>query len=127
MLRWVLLAWCNLMVISDESMNFNDPKEFDYSQVLDDLKEILIGSMDFHNPKVYGDTSISDGLVNKAIIGVKNKIAGFGRCDSLHLHRLKINTVHYRLRWSLGRFLSQKLFISQNLFFSEKGYICQIK
>ena len=63
-------------------MNFNDPKEFDDPQVLDDLKEILIGSMDFHNPKVYGDTSISDGLVNKAIIGVKNKIAGFGRCDS---------------------------------------------
>ena len=105
-------------------MDFNDPKELDDPQVLDDLKEISIGSMD---PKVYGDTSISDGLVNKAIIGVKNKIAGFGRCDSLHLHRLKIDTVHYRLRWSLGRFLSQKMFISKNLFFSEKGYICQNK
>ena len=31
-------------------------------QVFDDLKEISIGRMDFHNPKVYGDTSISDGL-----------------------------------------------------------------
>ena len=33
-----------------------------WSQVFDDLKEISIGRMDFHNPKVYGDTSISDGL-----------------------------------------------------------------
>ena len=32
-------------------------------QVFDDLKEISIGRMDFDNPKVYGDTSISDGLV----------------------------------------------------------------
>ena len=44
-------------------MDFNDPKEFDDPQVLDDLKEISIGSMDFDNPKVYGDTFISDGLV----------------------------------------------------------------
>ena len=29
----------------------------------DDLKEISIGRMDFDNPKVYSDTSISDGLV----------------------------------------------------------------
>ena len=43
------------------------------------------------------------------------------------LHRLKIDTVHYRLRWSLGRFLNQKMFKSKNLFFSEKGYICQNK
>ena len=35
-----------------------DPKKFDDSQVFDDLKEISIGSMDFDNPKVYGDTSI---------------------------------------------------------------------
>ena len=27
MLRWVLLAWWNLMIISNESMDFNDPKE----------------------------------------------------------------------------------------------------
>ena len=38
-------------------MNLNDPKEFD------DTKGILIGSMDFDNSKVYGDTSILDGLV----------------------------------------------------------------
>ena len=38
-------------------MNLNDPKEFD------DTKGILIGSMDFDNSKVYGDTSITDGLV----------------------------------------------------------------
>ena len=40
-----------------------DPKKFDDSQVFDDLKEISIGSMDFDNPKLYGDTSIFNGLV----------------------------------------------------------------
>ena len=30
---------------------------------LNDPKGILIGSMDFDNPKVYDDTFISDGLV----------------------------------------------------------------
>ena len=44
-------------------MDFNDPKKFDDSQVFNDLKVISIGSMDFDNPKVYGDTFISDGLV----------------------------------------------------------------
>ena len=29
MLRWVLWAWWNLMIISNESMDFNDPKELD--------------------------------------------------------------------------------------------------
>ena len=32
-------------------------------EAFDDLKEISIGRMDFDNPKVYSDTSISDGLV----------------------------------------------------------------
>ena len=32
-------------------------------QVIDDPKGISIGSMDFDNPKVYGDTFILDGLV----------------------------------------------------------------
>ena len=40
-----------LKVISNESMEFNDPKG------------ISIESMNFDNPKVYGDTSIYDGLV----------------------------------------------------------------
>ena len=39
-------------------MNLNDPKEFD------DTKGILIGSMDFDNSKVDGDTSIFYGLVS---------------------------------------------------------------
>ena len=43
-------------------MDVNDPKEFDYHQVFDDPKGISIESMDFDNPKVYGDTSIFDGL-----------------------------------------------------------------
>ena len=47
------------MVISNESVDFNDPKEFDdprYSMipVFDDLQEISIRRMDFDNPKVYG-------------------------------------------------------------------------
>ena len=40
-----------------------NPKEFDDPQVFDDPKGISIGSMDFDNPKVYGYTSIFDGLV----------------------------------------------------------------
>ena len=35
----------------------------DDPQIFDDPKGISIGSMDFDNPKVYGDTSIADGLV----------------------------------------------------------------
>ena len=31
------------------------------------LKGISIGSMDFENPKDYGDTSITDGLVDNSI------------------------------------------------------------
>ena len=42
-------------------MDFNDPKEFNDPQVFDDQKRISIGSMDY--PKVYGDTSIFDGVV----------------------------------------------------------------
>ena len=41
------------MIISNESMDFNDPKEFNDPQVFDDPKGISIGSMDFDNPKVY--------------------------------------------------------------------------
>ena len=44
-------------------MNFNDPKEFDDILVTPDPKGISIGIMDFDNPKVNGDTLISDGLV----------------------------------------------------------------
>ena len=36
MLRWVLLAWWNLMIISNESMDLNDPKELDDPQLFDD-------------------------------------------------------------------------------------------
>ena len=38
-------------------------KEFDDPQVFDNPKGISIGSMDFDNPKVFGDTSIFDSLV----------------------------------------------------------------
>ena len=48
-------------------MDFNDPKEFDDILVSRDPKGFSIGSMDFDNPKVYGGTSITDGLVETAI------------------------------------------------------------
>ena len=52
-----------LVVISNGSMDFNDPKEFNDILVHPDPKGISIGSMDFDNPKVYGNTPIFDGLV----------------------------------------------------------------
>ena len=36
MVRLVLWAWWNLMIISNESMAFNDPKELDDPQIFDD-------------------------------------------------------------------------------------------
>ena len=45
-------------VISNGSIDFNDPKELHDLQVFDDPKGFSIGSMDFDNPKVYGDTSL---------------------------------------------------------------------
>ena len=48
------------MIISNESMVFNDPKEFDdprYSMIKRKFQ------LDFDNPKVYGNTSICDGPV----------------------------------------------------------------
>ena len=44
------LAFGGLKVISNHSMDFDDPKEFDDPQVFDDPKGISIGSMDFDNP-----------------------------------------------------------------------------
>ena len=38
MLRWVLWAWWNLMIISSESMDFIDQKEFDDPQLFDDTQ-----------------------------------------------------------------------------------------
>ena len=71
------------MIISNESMDFNDPKEFDdpsysmtpairWSQAIRWSPSIrwLIGSMDFDILKVYGDTFISDGLVYFIIIDI---------------------------------------------------------
>ena len=61
--NWSGLVSDSLEVISKEYADFYDPKKFDDPQVFDDPKEISIGSMDFDNPKLYGDTSIFDGLV----------------------------------------------------------------
>ena len=56
---WIFnLKNLNLKVIPNESMYFHDPKEFNDPQVFNDSKGISIGSMNFDNPKVYGDTSI---------------------------------------------------------------------
>ena len=58
---------CVWFVISNESMGLRNSeqrtKEFDDPQVFDNPKGISIGSMDFNNPKVFGDTSIFDSLV----------------------------------------------------------------
>ena len=43
--------------LSQDELNFNDPKEFDDPTVFDNQNE----SVDVENP-VYGDTSILDGL-----------------------------------------------------------------
>ena len=53
----------NLMIISNGSMDFNDPKEFDDPQVFYDPEGISIGITDFDNPKIYGDAFTFDGLV----------------------------------------------------------------
>ena len=47
-------------------MDFSNPKEFDDILVFPDPKGISIGSMDFDNPKVNGDTSIFDSIVLKS-------------------------------------------------------------
>ena len=57
------------MIISKESMDFNDPKDFHVPLVSDDPLGISIGSMAFDNPKVDGDTFILDGLVFVARLG----------------------------------------------------------
>ena len=45
-------------------MDFDDSRQFDDPQVLDDSKDgISLGGMNFDNPKSYVDTSILDGLV----------------------------------------------------------------
>ena len=46
-------------------MDFNDPKDFDDHQVSKDPKGISIGSMVFDIPKVFGETSIFDSLVDR--------------------------------------------------------------
>ena len=59
-------------------MEFDDPKYFDDPQASDDPRGIQIGSMDFDNRKVYGDTFISDGLVLfyiKSFTGIKYMIS----------------------------------------------------
>ena len=44
--------------------------------------------------------------------------------QDLEADKARVQSLHYRLRCSLGRFLSQKKFKSKVLFLSEKQYIC---
>ena len=44
-------------------MDFNNPEEFDVSQVVDDPTVVSTESRDFDNPKVYSDYFIFDGFV----------------------------------------------------------------
>ena len=62
-------------------MDFNDPKEFDDPQAFDDPKGISIESMDFHNPKVYANTSIFDGLVQEAPIHFKMSVDDLAKTE----------------------------------------------
>ena len=61
------LAFGGLKVISNHSMDFDDPKEFDDPQVFNDPKGFSIVSMDYDNLKVYGDTSTFDGLISLSL------------------------------------------------------------
>ena len=51
MLQWVLWTWWNLMIISNESMDFHDPKEFDHPQLFDDPSYSMIASYSMINWK----------------------------------------------------------------------------
>ena len=46
------------MIISNESIDFNDPKEFNDSQVSDGPKVISNESMDFNDPKEFDDPQV---------------------------------------------------------------------
>ena len=89
MLRWVLSAWWNMMIISNErykgtrwtptiwwSQLFNDPQLFDDPQPFDDpqLFDDQLEAWTLIIQKVYGDTSISEGLV---FIGLRVKSQEF--------------------------------------------------
>ena len=63
---WTLMIQRNLMIPGIQ-----------WSHLYDDQKEISIRRMDFDNPKVYGDTSISDGLV---------LYQSLNSSDNLHTH-----------------------------------------
>jgi len=60
------------VVISNESMNFVDPKFIDDPQIIDDLKTISNGIMDLENPKVYGYTCLFDSLVFKTNLSTQD-------------------------------------------------------
>ena len=67
-------------------MDFNDPKEFDDILVSPDPRGNSIGSKDFDNPKVNGDTSITDGLVSI-------KISIIWICQSCYMNLLVVKLV----------------------------------
>ena len=46
-------------------MKFSEPEVFDDPQVFEYPKVISTGSMDFDIPKVFGETSIFDSLVDR--------------------------------------------------------------
>ena len=62
MLRWVLWAWWNLMIISNEGMDFNDPKEFDDHQLFDDpsysMIPAILWSQLFYDPQLFDDPKL---------------------------------------------------------------------
>ena len=64
MLRWVLWTWWNLMIISNESMDFNDPREIDESELFDDpsysMIPAILWSQLFDDPQLFDDLQLFD-------------------------------------------------------------------
>ena len=119
MLRWVL--WI-LMIISNESMDFNDPKELvdpNYSSIpaiwWSPAIRWSIWSMDFDNPKVYGDTSITVGLVWMAAMMMITQQSSCHINFGIFLQRTCDQIIHLDQRssafWNKGRILVPSVFL----------------
>ena len=88
MLHWVLWAWWNLMIISNEVRALMIQRNSMIPSYLmipaipwSSAIRWSIGSMEFDNPKVYGDTSIADGLVFMCLCA----FVAIGKCCELRV------------------------------------------
>ena len=80
-------------------MDFDDQKEFDDPQVFDP-KRISIGSMDFDNPRVYGDTfSPSSSMVLLLLIVLERNTANWGLTLLFHITHIIKELAYFFGRW----------------------------